>query len=257
MIAFHCKFKTAQQCAAALALLLARRDWPTSFRFIEWLSGPVHISFVVERKKRIREAWRYVVSLGLPEPEIIRSEDEDWPEGYVPDWYCCDLCLFNHGSWKTLDVSSFEGPVCNLLNAQDIEEHLRQAAIGGEPFAYVALGLDGFRHFDVNTGDELLDAISERLKQAVAPNVVARGRGDLFGAILRGVHSASAIDASERMRATVASSDQLRRITASVGVAWYSGKSRVGVRAVVEAAERCLFDAKAGGRDRVVATFAE
>lgn len=136
--------------------------------------------------------------------------------------------------------------------------HEVDRAMAGGTFAIVMIDIDRFKpindRFGHATGDTVLQWLGGRLGAAARRrDFVARYGGEEFVAILPDAAPADAAAWAERLR------DVLREarppgldvpVTASFGVAaWRGGDTG---RAVVERADRGLYLAKDGGRDRVV-----
>jgi diguanylate cyclase (GGDEF)-like protein len=127
------------------------------------------------------------------------------------------------------------------------------------PLSVVLADLDGFK--DVNdeyghaVGDEVLRAFAEVLRETVRESDVAgRWGGEEFLLLLPGADLGGAMQLAERIRLGLAerripSAPDLR-VTASFGVAEYSGESNS--EQLVEAADSALYRAKRAGKDRVV-----
>ncbi|MCC6729260.1 MAG: diguanylate cyclase [Chthonomonadales bacterium] len=123
--------------------------------------------------------------------------------------------------------------------------------------ALVMVDVDHFKQyndaFGHPAGDVVLRAIAEILAAGVAqPATVARYGGEEFAVLLPGCGAAEASGAAERLRRAVESYPWPRRpVTASLGVAAappFAG----GPAALLERADRVLYQAKANGRNCVV-----
>jgi two-component system cell cycle response regulator len=125
------------------------------------------------------------------------------------------------------------------------------------------LDLDHFKKINDTyghlVGDEVLREVATLLSHAVrSVDVVARYGGEEFALILPGVRSGRAQDLLERFRRVVAAtpihlSGRPRpvSVTISIGVASFP-EDGVAAAEVLACADRRLYDAKEGGRDRVV-----
>jgi diguanylate cyclase (GGDEF)-like protein len=108
-----------------------------------------------------------------------------------------------------------------------------------------------------STGDEVLRAVGGAIVAAVREDdVPARYGGEEFVVLLRNPSPAIAIEVGERVRASVAGLDLarlgVRGVSVSVGVA-VAGKADEPIGELIAQADRALYRAKRGGRDRVVA----
>jgi len=106
-------------------------------------------------------------------------------------------------------------------------------------------------------GDEVLRAVARAIAGTVREqDVPARFGGEEFAVLLRNPGHGIAVEVAERIRAAVGRLD-LRElgptgVTVSVGVA-VSAVDDQPIRELIEGADRALYEAKRGGRDRVVA----
>ena len=142
--------------------------------------------------------------------------------------------LPNHRAWK-----------------EGLERELALAAHTGTPVALAMIDLDRLKRINDTSGHEAgSEAIrlSARAWQKVVPAgaMLARFGGDEFGLILREVDLGDALIVAERVRAATPSP-----ITCSIGVA--SWNSREPARDLFIRADRALYEAKRGGRNRVSA----
>ncbi len=106
-------------------------------------------------------------------------------------------------------------------------------------------------------GDEVLRAVAAAIVGAVREDdVPARYGGEEFAVLLRNPTIAVAVEVGERVREAVATLDLARfgvpAVSVSVGAA-VAGDPAEPIMTTIDQADRALFDAKRGGRDRVVA----
>ena len=107
------------------------------------------------------------------------------------------------------------------------------------------------------TGDEVLRAVGGAIVSAVREDdVPARYGGEEFVVLLRNPTPAIAVEVGERVRSAVAGLEfgrlGVRGVTVSVGVA-VAGHTDEPIGELIVQADRALYRAKRGGRDRVVA----
>ena len=134
------------------------------------------------------------------------------------------------------------------------------ADAAGRSTAVIMVDLDHFKSVNDThghpAGDALLKAIAEVLRDTVRPaDAVYRYGGEEFCVVLPETDGPTAVTVAERIRATVGGrsfdvtgSDPIRA-TASLGVASSTGADPADL---VAKADRALYAAKQGGRDRVV-----
>ena len=131
----------------------------------------------------------------------------------------------------------------------------------GEPTAILFLDLDNFKSFNDRhghpAGDQALRAFAEILRSCIRDeDMAARYGGEEFAVLLRGQDSASALVVAERIcerteHAIVALGPGLTdRISVSIGLATAPGDG-MGRMELLSAADRALYQAKQGGRNRV------
>lgn len=150
-------------------------------------------------------------------------------------------------------VLAFRDPLTGMANRRAFEDALstfpQNPGAGG---AVLMIDVDAFKSInDVHghqAGDRLLCAIGQAINGAVRPgDVAARVGGDEFAVLLPGAPPAVACRIGECIRVAVTACVDLP-VSISIGVAALSADSRGSLLA----ADTALYDAKAGGRDRVV-----
>ncbi|WP_205696057.1 PAS domain S-box protein [Conexibacter sp. SYSU D00693] len=177
---------------------------------------------------------------------------------------------------QVLDVTErkrFEGrlqhmadhdPLTGLLNRRRFEEELdRQVAKVqryGSSGALLVLDLDHFKTINDtlghNAGDELIVSVADLLRHRLREtDVVARLGGDEFAVLLpeadRGGAETVATTIVEEIRrhATVLNGERPRRVTCSLGVAFFEEGLAAGEEVLVNA-DLAMYDAKEAGRDQ-------
>jgi diguanylate cyclase (GGDEF)-like protein len=135
----------------------------------------------------------------------------------------------------------------------------------GPGFALALLDVDGFKGVNDNhghpAGDALLKAIAQRLGEDLRANdTVARLGGDEFALILEDVgDDASLLRRCEALGVVLAQPYQLEgshgpfvaQVSASIGLALWQGTQQ-NDEALIQAADRALYQAKEGGKNRCV-----
>jgi diguanylate cyclase (GGDEF)-like protein len=129
----------------------------------------------------------------------------------------------------------------------EIERARREAV----PLAVAMLGLDHFKRFNDEyghqAGDQLLKAAVAVWQALVRPgDLLARYGGEEFTVLLPRADEARAVAVVERLRLATPLAQ-----TVSAGVACWDPAETA--EALLARADRALYDAKRGGRDRVVA----
>jgi diguanylate cyclase (GGDEF)-like protein len=145
-------------------------------------------------------------------------------------------------------------PLTGLANHRHFNEVLEtELEVAGAEGTSVALGVLDLDHFkqinDVHGhpfGDEVLRRAADALRCRVrSRDVVARLGGEEFGVILPGCRPDEAAAIVDRLRALTPGGE-----TSSAGIAGWDGAESAD--ALVARADRALYRAKRGGRDRAV-----
>lgn len=145
------------------------------------------------------------------------------------------------------------------------EQALRQAEGARQPVALIVIDLDHFKAINDGWGHAVGDQV---LRQAAAAWTAALGAeacfarlgGEEFVVLLTGVDAAAARARAEALRQALAQQqveldDRVIGITASFGVAC-SSTPPYGLRQLLIRADAAMYQAKQGGRDRVVVAAA-
>lgn len=150
-----------------------------------------------------------------------------------------------------------------VLFRDRLDAALRHAAEGGAGFALMLLDIDGFKGVNDRhghpAGDALLQAIAARLKLNLrAGDTVARLGGDEFALIVGELGELPVL--MRRCRELGASlaepyplvspqGNVVANVSASIGVATWTTQTR-DAEALIQAADRALYQAKEGGKNR-------
>jgi len=177
------------------------------------------------------------------------------------------LALANLRLRETLRQQSIRDPNTGLYNRRYLEEtssrELRRMERSGQPMAMVMLDVDHFKQFNDTFGHEAGDLVlkqvaSTLLDHARESDVVSRYGGEEFALMMPGTSLADAAERAEALRKAIKQLHLTHRgrtlgtITASFGVSAFPDLGASWVE-IVNAADRSLYQAKADGRDRVVA----
>jgi diguanylate cyclase (GGDEF)-like protein len=158
----------------------------------------------------------------------------------------------------TLHSESRHDALTGALNRRGFHERLelevQRARRSGEPLAVITLDVDRFK--DINdrhghsTGDRVLTHVATTIRaHARAIDLVGRLGGDEFVVVLVATDTDGALAFAERLRSILdARSGDLPAMSVSAGIA--SGV-QLDADALLESADRALYEAKSQGRDRV------
>lgn len=165
---------------------------------------------------------------------------------------------------KVKDLSMRDG-LTGLFNRRVLEEmlelesHKRQV----EPLSLLIIDLDHFKQVNDSyghpAGDLVLQTVARVLRESTrGSDLVVRSGGEEFSVLLPSVSLVGALEIGERIRSNleltmVTYNGRSIAITASVGVAHRSAGSLCAVKELEARADKALYEAKRGGRNRVCA----
>ena len=169
-----------------------------------------------------------------------------------------ELLALTHHLEQLARVDTLTG----LPNRRSFEERLPEAMArasrSGRPMALMFLDVDRFKHINDTlghgAGDEVLKAMAARLAASVrGTDLVARLAGDEFVIVLESLNGAdeARLVAQKVLQAVgreTTIGGQAMRLSTSIGIAFYRG-GPLAAHAVVEQADRALYEAKAAGRN--------
>ena len=156
-------------------------------------------------------------------------------------------------------------PLTGMNNRQSMdqvaENEMLLAERSGEPLSMILFDIDHFKRINDDhghqAGDRVLRTVAGHIDKVVRTGDTAfRFGGEEFLVLLPGANADQAFRVAERMRRVIAGTsvdlgDCEVRLTASFGVVqWRTG--REGWDQLIKRADQALYEAKHGGRDRVV-----
>jgi two-component system, cell cycle response regulator len=158
-------------------------------------------------------------------------------------------------------------PLTGLANRRYALTHLARVAAQssdtGRPFAVMVLDLDRFKRINDSFGHAAGDAVLREVARRIAANLrtddlAARLGGEEFLVVMADTDAETGRAAAERLRRAVGrlpcpvpGLPEPLAVTVSIGVAIGGKRDPASVDALVENADRALYNAKAEGRDQV------
>ncbi len=156
-------------------------------------------------------------------------------------------------------------PLTGLLNRRSFERELRSHMARSERYgpagAMLMLDLDNFKYFNDTRGhtegDKLIVRIAQSLRSRLrTSDVLARLGGDEFAVLLPAEDEAETQLVADALLQVVRDesmaplSGELRRVSASVGIARFDDQPRLTAEEMMVNADLAMYDAKEAGRNR-------
>lgn len=168
-----------------------------------------------------------------------------------------------------LNEQALRDPLTGLFNRRYLEtivpHELTRCARDGSSLALMMIDIDHFKsvndRFGHQGGDEVLKALAALLTETVrASDVACRFGGEEFLLLLPSIAAHNAMERADQWRERFAqlevhSNGAVIHSTLSIGVAMHP-EDGADLHSLVQAADRALYQAKAEGRNRVVAAGA-
>ena len=166
---------------------------------------------------------------------------------------------------RNLYESATRDPLTHAVNRRGFAESLKKefgfAHRHGRPLSIIAFDVDHFKRVNDTHGHPAGDHVLKRLAEVVVSNIrvedlFARIGGEEFAIVLRDIPIDRAVDCAERLREAVEKTvfrvgDAQIPVTISIGIAMLDVASHPRPEALVEAADKALYEAKRTGRNRV------
>jgi diguanylate cyclase len=172
---------------------------------------------------------------------------------------------------EVVRTESLTDPLTTLANRKFYEDSIKRFIEDAEqndtPLSVILADIDHFKKFNDTyghlTGDQVLRLVAITLKQNIkGQDVAARYGGEEFVMLLPRTALMAAVTVADNVRRAVMGKELMRRstgetlgrVTISLGVAnWRKGDT---LATLLERADACLYTAKHGGRNCVVAETA-
>jgi len=170
------------------------------------------------------------------------------------------VMLFRQVEWLSL-TDGLTGLWRRNALDEKIREEMRRASAFKTTMGFMIADIDHFKRLNDTYGHQFGDAVLKRVAQLLKAGVyetdfVGRYGGEEFGIVLPRADSAGLLRKAESVRARIEAevfSQGLEkvRLTVSIGIAHFPKDGR-GPEELVAAADKALYAAKEGGRNRVV-----
>lgn len=169
------------------------------------------------------------------------------------------VILFRQVEWLSL-TDGLTGLWRRSALDEKVREELRRAAAFKTTVGFMIADIDHFKRLNDTYGHQFGDAVLRRVAQLLKSGVyetdfVGRYGGEEFGIVLPRADSAGVLRKAEALRARIAAetfSQGLEKVslTISIGIAHFPRDGGTPEE-LIAAADRALYAAKEGGRDRV------
>lgn len=169
---------------------------------------------------------------------------------------------------QALEQLALHDPLTGLANRRKFQdrfqlEHLRQAR-SGQPLTVLLLDIDHFKQVNDGWGHIVGDTCLKKVAEVLLGNLrsidlVARFGGEEFMVLLAETSAETGRLVAEKLRRALESqsietglaTQPVLQLTASFGVSVVLPSETIALEAVIERADRALYAAKCGGRNRV------
>jgi len=181
-------------------------------------------------------------------------------------WLLCRELRLRNSAEKELEQLAATDALTGVANRRTLDQNLRhewfRAQRSGQPLSVLMIDADHFKAFNDRhghpAGDEALRALAEVIGTNVhrPTDLVARYGGEEFSVILAETDNDGARQIAERIREQV---EQLpleaggeQPMTVSIGISTWTTATDISLEQLLFAADKALYQAKEGGRNRVV-----
>ena len=166
------------------------------------------------------------------------------------------------------EISAFIDPLTGIYNRRWLNtmfkralERRNRSADGGSNIFLLMIDIDHFKQYNDTyghlAGDQCLRMVASTLRDNMRPtDLLARYGGEEFSILLTGSDGDNSVSMAERLRVAVSCREikdrrgaTLPSVTISIGVAEY--RKDEALEDLIESADRCLYQAKQQGRNRV------
>ncbi|MHC8345968.1 diguanylate cyclase [Pseudomonas sp. RT6P73] len=183
-------------------------------------------------------------------------------------WLFCRELRLRHNAEQELAQLAATDALTGLANRRTLDQALRhewfRAQRSGQPLSLLMIDADHFKAFNDRhghqAGDEALRSLANVISNHVRrpADLAARYGGEEFSVILAETDGAGARQIAEYIRKAV---EQLPLVegaalpmTVSIGISTWTTETDISLESLLFAADKALYQAKEGGRNRVVAS---
>lgn len=181
-------------------------------------------------------------------------------------WLLCRELRLRYNAEQELAQLAATDALTGVANRRTLDQTLRhewfRAQRSGKPMSVLMIDADHFKAFNDRHGHQAGDEALRRLAEVIGENVhrptdlVARYGGEEFSVVLAETDNEGARQIAERIRAQV---EQLpitegdeQPMTVSIGISTWTTASDISLEQLLFSADKALYQAKEGGRNRVV-----
>lgn len=181
-------------------------------------------------------------------------------------WLLCRELRLRYNAEQELAQLAATDALTGVANRRTLDQTLRhewfRAQRSGKPMSVLMIDADHFKAFNDRHGHQAGDEALRTLAQVIGENVhrptdlVARYGGEEFSVILAETDNEGARQIAERIRAQVeqlpVTAGDEQPMTVSIGISTWTTASDISLEQLLFLADKALYQAKEGGRNRVV-----
>lgn len=182
-------------------------------------------------------------------------------------WLLCRELRLRHHAEQELALLAATDALTGVANRRTLDQTLRhewfRAQRSGKPLSVLMIDADHFKAFNDRHGHQGGDDALRAVAKVICANVrrpgdlVARYGGEEFSVILAETDNTGARQIAEKIRAAVEQMPLVAGaetpITVSIGISTWTTDKEISLEQLLFAADKALYQAKEGGRNRVVA----
>jgi len=182
-------------------------------------------------------------------------------------WLLCRELRLRHHAEQELALLAATDALTGVANRRTLDQTLRhewfRAQRSGKPLSVLMVDADHFKAFNDRHGHQGGDDALRAVAKVICTNVrrpgdlVARYGGEEFSVILAETDNAGARQIAEKIRVAVEQMPLVAGaetpITVSIGISTWTTEKEISLEQLLFMADKALYQAKEGGRNRVVA----